>query len=60
MDLVQLLVFVAVCGIVWALLGPYIAEPFRKILIVIFVLIFALWLLAAFGIYGGPYLPLRR
>lgn len=47
---VQVLVVLIVLGIAWYFLSPYIAEPFRTMVIVIAVLLFCIWLLRAFGV----------
>lgn len=57
-EAIQLLVFVVICGVCWYFLGPYVASPFREILIVVVVLVFCLWLLGLFGFPVG--FPLRR
>ena len=53
--MVQILVMLVVLGIAWYFLQAYIAEPFRKIILVIAVLFFSLWLLSVFGILNVPF-----
>lgn len=58
--LLQLIVVILVCGIVWQFLLPYVAEPFKTILIVLVVLVFCLWLLSAVGLFTLPVLFSHR
>lgn len=53
MLVVQVIVLLVVLGIAWYFLAPYVAEPFKTIVIVLTVLVFCLWLLSAVGIFTG-------
>jgi hypothetical protein len=50
-SLISVLLVLAVLGIAWHFLSPYIAEPFRSIMVVVAVLGFVVWLLGVFGIW---------
>ena len=52
--MIQLLVLVLVMGIVWYFLSPYVAEPFKTILVVLAILIFCLYLLGWAGLINVP------
>jgi len=51
---VAFLIFLVVVGIAWHFLKPYVAPPFDKIIMVVVILFFCLWLLALFGIVDPP------
>ena len=53
--MIQFIVLLVVCGVVWYFLQDKIAEPFRQIIVVVVVLFFCLWLLCLFGIYCPPF-----
>lgn len=55
MDLIQLVVLLAVVGLVLWLVITYIPmpEPFRKVIIAVVVIVLALYLLSLFGIGSG-------
>jgi hypothetical protein len=54
--LISLLVAVLVAGLIWYLLSLLpIPEPFRKVVLIIFILICVIYLLGYVGFGGGPY-----
>ncbi len=54
MMLIQVLVVLIVCGIVWYFLKPYIAPPFDIIITLVVILFFCFWLLSAVGLIPLP------
>ena len=52
--MIQVLIALVIVGIAAYFLLPYVAEPFRKMIIVVVVLFFCLWLLGIFGIVPMP------
>lgn len=48
--MLQLIVVLVVCGLAWYFLQPYVAEPFKSIVVVIVVLLICLWLLSLVGV----------
>jgi len=55
--MITILIVLVVIGIAWFFLGPYVADPFKTIIIVLVILFFCLWLLSLVGVV--PALPLR-
>jgi hypothetical protein len=50
--IISIIVILVVLGIAFYFLSPYIAEPFRTIIIVLVILAVCIWLLMAFGIWS--------
>lgn len=48
------IVLLIVLGMVWQLVLPHVAEPFRQVIIVVMVLFLALALLSMFGVIDFP------
>lgn len=60
MSLIGLLVLVLILGLLyWLIQLLPIPEPFKKIALVILILICVLWLLSALGLIGGLTTPIR-
>lgn len=55
MDLIQVIIVLAVVGVIMWLVNSYLpmAEPWKKILNVIAIIVTILWLLQVFGIFAG-------
>jgi hypothetical protein len=54
---VGLIVFMLLTALVWWLSGPdllNLPEKFRKVILVVIIVVFVLWCLAGFGFVGGP------
>ncbi len=63
MPLVNLIVYLLICALIWWLFQtyilPHVVEPFRTIIIVVIVIAVILWLLSLVGVVG-PVIPLHR
>ncbi len=56
--MISILIVLVVLGIVWMLIGPYVAEPFRTVIVVVVLLCFCVWLLGLVGV-NVPHISLR-
>ena len=61
MSLITLIIVIAVIGLIVWLVTTYIPmpEPFKKIIIVVALIVVVLYCLSAFGILGDVSLPIR-